>query len=94
MEPAMLRRRDGAGSRQEDGFGVQPRRVADLGMVPNLRQSSSSLCRSRRSQYPFGNCEKVGLGVTGSARALVGYSEHPGRAETRLSWGLQPRKAL
>ena len=61
MEPAMLRRRDGAGSRQEDGFGVQPRRVADLGMVPNLRQSNSSLCRSRRSQYPFGNCEKVGL---------------------------------
>ncbi|XP_059865742.1 transient receptor potential cation channel subfamily M member 2 [Delphinus delphis] len=60
MEPAMLRRRDGAGSRQEDGFGVQPRRVADLGMVPNLRQSSSSLCRSRRSQYPFGNCEKQG----------------------------------
>ncbi|KAB0398108.1 hypothetical protein E2I00_019756 [Balaenoptera physalus] len=60
MELATLRRRDGASSRQEDGFGVQPRRVADLGMVPNLRQSNSSLCRSRRSQYPFGNCEKQG----------------------------------
>ncbi|XP_036207757.1 transient receptor potential cation channel subfamily M member 2 isoform X1 [Myotis myotis] len=56
MEPSALK----AGSMQEDGFGVQPRRVADLGRVPSLQRSSSSLCRgrSRRSQYAFSSCEK------------------------------------
>ncbi|XP_036301235.1 transient receptor potential cation channel subfamily M member 2 isoform X2 [Pipistrellus kuhlii] len=57
MEPSARR----AGCTQEDGFGVQPRRVADLGRVPSLRRSSSSLCRSRRSQYPFSSCEKENL---------------------------------
>ncbi|CAI9175994.1 unnamed protein product [Rangifer tarandus platyrhynchus] len=60
MESLVKRRRDQASSREEDSFGVQPRRVADLAMVPNLRWSSTSLCRNRRSQYLFSNCEKQG----------------------------------
>uniref|UniRef100_A0A8C6DTH7 Transient receptor potential cation channel subfamily M member 2 n=1 Tax=Moschus moschiferus TaxID=68415 RepID=A0A8C6DTH7_MOSMO len=60
MESLVKRRRDQASSREEDSFGVQPRRVADLAMVPNLQQSSTSLCRSRKSQYLFSNCEKKG----------------------------------
>lgn len=64
MEPSALTK---AGSKQEEGFGVQSRRVADLGLVPNLRRSNSSLCRSRRSQYLFNSCEKVGF-LRGSAR--------------------------
>uniref|UniRef100_A0A8C4FHA6 Transient receptor potential cation channel subfamily M member 2 n=1 Tax=Catagonus wagneri TaxID=51154 RepID=A0A8C4FHA6_9CETA len=55
MEPSLLRK---AGSRQEDCFGVPPRRVADVGMVPNPRRSNSSLCKNRRSQFLFNNCEK------------------------------------
>lgn len=58
MEPSALTK---AGSKQEEGFGVQSRRVADLGLGPNLRRSNSSLCRSRRSQYLFNSCEKVGF---------------------------------
>ncbi|KAM6225119.1 transient receptor potential cation channel subfamily M member 2 isoform 2-T2 [Rhynchocyon petersi] len=46
------------GSLDEDGFGVQTRRTMDLGLVPNLRRSNSSLFRSRRSPSPFGNSEK------------------------------------
>ncbi|XP_020739237.2 transient receptor potential cation channel subfamily M member 2 isoform X1 [Odocoileus virginianus] len=60
MESLVKRRRDQASSREEDSFGVQPRRVADLAMVPNLRRSSTSLCRNRRSQRLFSNCEKQG----------------------------------
>ncbi|XP_065798979.1 transient receptor potential cation channel subfamily M member 2 isoform X3 [Muntiacus reevesi] len=60
MESLVKRRRDQASSREEDSFGVQPRRVADLAMVPNLRWSSTSLCKNRRSQYLFSNCEKQG----------------------------------
>uniref|UniRef100_A0A8C4L0H6 Transient receptor potential cation channel subfamily M member 2 n=1 Tax=Equus asinus asinus TaxID=83772 RepID=A0A8C4L0H6_EQUAS len=37
-----------AGSKQEEGFGGQPRRVADLGAGPNLRRSDSSLPKNRR----------------------------------------------
>lgn len=66
MEPVVLK----AGSTQEDGFGVQPRRVADLGRVPSL-QRSSSLCRSRRPQYAFSSCEEVGFQGPGP-RALWG----------------------
>ncbi|XP_029794679.1 transient receptor potential cation channel subfamily M member 2 isoform X3 [Suricata suricatta] len=55
MEPPALRK---AGSKQEEGFGVPPRRVADPGVVPNLRRSNSSLCKVRRSQNLFGNSEK------------------------------------
>ncbi|KAF6122339.1 transient receptor potential cation channel subfamily M member 2 [Phyllostomus discolor] len=58
MEPSALTK---AGSKQEEGFGVQSRRVADLGLVPNLRRSNSSLCRNRRSQYLFNSCEKENL---------------------------------
>lgn len=47
-----------AGSKQEEGFGGQPRRVADLGAGPNLQRSDSSLPKNRRSQYLLGNCEK------------------------------------
>lgn len=65
MELLVKRRHDQASSREEDGFGVQPRRVANLAMVPNLRQSSTSLCRSRRPQRLFSSCEKVGLGSLG-----------------------------
>ena len=65
MESLGKRRRDQASFREEDSFGVQPRRVADLAMVPNLRWSSTSLCRNRRSQNLFSNCEKVGLGSLG-----------------------------
>ncbi|KAM7132576.1 transient receptor potential cation channel subfamily M member 2 isoform 3-T3 [Molossus nigricans] len=54
MEPSALTK---AGSKEE-GFGVQSRRVADLGLVPHLRRSNSSLCRNRRSQYLFSSCEK------------------------------------
>nr|XP_019601291.1 PREDICTED: transient receptor potential cation channel subfamily M member 2 isoform X2 [Rhinolophus sinicus] len=46
-----------AGSKQEEGFGVQPRRVADLGPAPNLWRSSSSLHKNR-SQYVVNSCEK------------------------------------
>ncbi|XP_061023445.1 transient receptor potential cation channel subfamily M member 2 [Dama dama] len=58
MESLVKRRRDQASSREEDSFGVRPRRVADQAMVPNLRWSSTSLCRNRRSQHLFSNCEK------------------------------------
>lgn len=58
MESLVKRRRDQASSREEDSFGVRPRRVADLAMVPNLQWSSTSLCRNRRSQHLFSNCEK------------------------------------
>uniref|UniRef100_A0A8C0ZV95 Transient receptor potential cation channel subfamily M member 2 n=1 Tax=Castor canadensis TaxID=51338 RepID=A0A8C0ZV95_CASCN len=47
-----------AGSEQEEGFGVQPRTVTDLGMVPNLRRSNSNLCKGRRLQCAFGSSEK------------------------------------
>lgn len=46
------------GSEQEEGFGVEARRATDLGMVPNLRRSNSSLHKSRRLLCPF--IEKVG----------------------------------
>ncbi|XP_032986871.1 transient receptor potential cation channel subfamily M member 2 isoform X2 [Rhinolophus ferrumequinum] len=49
-----------AGSKHEEGFGVQPRRVADLGLAPNLWRSSSSLCK-KRSQYLVNSCEKENL---------------------------------
>uniref|UniRef100_A0A667GXH6 Transient receptor potential cation channel subfamily M member 2 n=1 Tax=Lynx canadensis TaxID=61383 RepID=A0A667GXH6_LYNCA len=55
MEPPTLRK---AGSKQEEAFGVQPRRVADLGTVPSLWRSNSSLRKVRRSQNLFGNSEK------------------------------------
>uniref|UniRef100_A0A8C9M6N4 Transient receptor potential cation channel subfamily M member 2 n=1 Tax=Panthera tigris altaica TaxID=74533 RepID=A0A8C9M6N4_PANTA len=55
MEAPTLRK---AGSKQEEAFGVQPRRVADLGTVPSLRRSNSSLHKVRRSQNLFGNSEK------------------------------------
>lgn len=60
MELLAKRRRDQASSGEEDSFGVQPRRVADLAMVPNLRWSSTGLCRRRRSQCLFSSCEKQG----------------------------------
>ncbi|XP_057553816.1 transient receptor potential cation channel subfamily M member 2 isoform X2 [Hippopotamus amphibius kiboko] len=59
MELGLLRHPDGA-SRQEDCFGARRGTGADVGTVPNLRRSNSSLCRNRRSQYLFGNCEKQG----------------------------------
>lgn len=52
MEPSALRK---AGSEQEEGFVEPPRRVADLGMVSNLRRSNSSLFKGWRPQCPFGN---------------------------------------
>ncbi|XP_045396755.1 transient receptor potential cation channel subfamily M member 2 isoform X2 [Lemur catta] len=55
MEPHPLRK---VGSEQEEGFGVQPRRMADLGTVSNLRRSNSSLGKSHRLQGPFGSSEK------------------------------------
>ncbi|XP_046294897.1 transient receptor potential cation channel subfamily M member 2 isoform X1 [Marmota monax] len=55
MEPLAPRR---AGSEQEEGFGVPPRRVADLGMLPHLRRSHSSLCKSRRLQCHLSSSEK------------------------------------
>ncbi|XP_068837675.1 transient receptor potential cation channel subfamily M member 2 isoform X2 [Capricornis sumatraensis] len=58
MESLAKRRHDQGSSREEDGFGVQPRRVANLAMVPNLQQSSTSLCRSKRPQCLFSSCEK------------------------------------
>lgn len=75
MESLVKRRRDQASSREEDSFGVQPRRVADLAMVPNLRWSSTSLCRNRRSQYLFSNCEKVSLGSLGLPGPWLGHSD-------------------
>lgn len=57
-----------AGSKQEEGFGGQPRRVADLGAGPNLQRSDSSLPKNRRSQYLLGNCEKVGFWGSAGAR--------------------------
>ncbi|KAM4862758.1 transient receptor potential cation channel subfamily M member 2 isoform X2 [Urocitellus parryii] len=55
MEPLAPRR---AGSEQEESFGVPPRRVADLGMLPHLRRSHSSLCKSRRLQCHLSSSEK------------------------------------
>ncbi|XP_048659734.1 transient receptor potential cation channel subfamily M member 2 isoform X3 [Marmota marmota marmota] len=55
MEPLAPRR---AGSEQEEGFGVPPRRVADLGMLPHLRRSHSSLGKSRRLQCHLSSSEK------------------------------------
>ncbi|XP_019480571.1 PREDICTED: transient receptor potential cation channel subfamily M member 2 isoform X3 [Hipposideros armiger] len=55
MEPSTLMK---AGSEQEEGFEVQPRKVTDLGSAPNLRRNNSSLCKKRRPQYPFNSCEK------------------------------------
>ncbi|XP_012516997.1 PREDICTED: transient receptor potential cation channel subfamily M member 2 [Propithecus coquereli] len=55
MEPPALGK---VGSEKEEGFGVQPRRMADLGRVSNLRRSNSSLSKSHRLQGPFGSSEK------------------------------------
>ncbi|XP_030770533.1 transient receptor potential cation channel subfamily M member 2 isoform X2 [Rhinopithecus roxellana] len=58
MEPSALRK---AGSEQEEGFVGPPRRVADLGMVSNLRRSNSSLFKGWRPQCPFGNDKQESL---------------------------------
>uniref|UniRef100_A0A452SI40 Transient receptor potential cation channel subfamily M member 2 n=1 Tax=Ursus americanus TaxID=9643 RepID=A0A452SI40_URSAM len=55
MEPPTLRK---AGSKQEEGFGVQPSSMADLGMVPSLRHSNSSLSKTRRLHHLFSNSAK------------------------------------
>uniref|UniRef100_A0A452VNK0 Transient receptor potential cation channel subfamily M member 2 n=1 Tax=Ursus maritimus TaxID=29073 RepID=A0A452VNK0_URSMA len=55
MEPPTLRK---AGSKQEEGFGVQPSSMADLGMVPSLRRSNSSLSKTRRLHHLFSNSAK------------------------------------
>lgn len=55
----MDRRR--TGSEQEEGFGVQSRRATDLGMVPNLRRSNSSLCKSRRFLCSFSSEKQENL---------------------------------
>ncbi|KAM4889199.1 LOW QUALITY PROTEIN: transient receptor potential cation channel subfamily M member 2 [Thomomys bottae] len=55
MEPGAPRK---AGSEQDEGFGVQSRRATDLGVVPNLRRSNSSLCRHRRLPGAFSSSEK------------------------------------
>uniref|UniRef100_D3Z7Q7 Transient receptor potential cation channel, subfamily M, member 2 n=2 Tax=Mus TaxID=862507 RepID=D3Z7Q7_MOUSE len=49
------------GSEQEEGFGVQSRRATDLGMVPNLRRSNSSLCKSRRFLCSFSSEKQENL---------------------------------
>lgn len=71
-----------AGSKQEEGFGVQPRKVTDLGPAPNLQRNNSSLGKQRRQQYLLNSCEKVGVWgqrLSGrSTRALVGTSDHRG----------------
>lgn len=58
MEPLDQRRTD---SDQEEGFGVQSRRATDLGMVPNLRRSNSSLCKSRRLLCSFSSEKQENL---------------------------------
>ncbi|XP_011809622.1 PREDICTED: transient receptor potential cation channel subfamily M member 2 [Colobus angolensis palliatus] len=58
MEPSALRK---AGSEQEEGFVGPRRRVADLGMVSNLRRSNSSLFKGWRPQCPFGNDKQESL---------------------------------
>uniref|UniRef100_A0A2K5M7H7 Transient receptor potential cation channel subfamily M member 2 n=1 Tax=Cercocebus atys TaxID=9531 RepID=A0A2K5M7H7_CERAT len=58
MEPSALRK---AGSEQEEGFVEPPRRVAELGMVSNLRRSNSSLFKGWRPQCPFGNDKQESL---------------------------------
>ncbi|KAM9254380.1 transient receptor potential cation channel subfamily M member 2 isoform 1-T1 [Dugong dugon] len=55
MEPSSPRK---LGSVQEEGFGMQPQRTVDLGLVPNLWHSNSSLFRSRRPPSALGNSEK------------------------------------
>lgn len=89
-----------AGSKQEEGFGVQPRRVADLGPAPNLWRSSSSLHKNR-SQYVVNSCEKVGVWGSGSAADPLAPSWGPVTTGRGVScWagspvlGLHPRKAL
>uniref|UniRef100_G1LW30 Transient receptor potential cation channel subfamily M member 2 n=6 Tax=Ailuropoda melanoleuca TaxID=9646 RepID=G1LW30_AILME len=54
-EPPTLRK---AGSKQEEGFGVQPSNMADLGMAPSLQRSSSSLSKTKRLHHLFGNSAK------------------------------------
>uniref|UniRef100_A0A8C5LER0 Transient receptor potential cation channel subfamily M member 2 n=1 Tax=Jaculus jaculus TaxID=51337 RepID=A0A8C5LER0_JACJA len=58
MEPSDPRR---AGFEQEEGFGVHPRRVDDLGMFPNLRRSNSNLCKSRRLLCSFSSEKQENL---------------------------------
>ncbi|XP_028925185.1 transient receptor potential cation channel subfamily M member 2 isoform X2 [Ornithorhynchus anatinus] len=41
-----------------DGYVLQPKKVSDLEMVPNLRRSNSGLFKSKRSQFTFGSNEK------------------------------------
>ncbi|XP_007945494.1 transient receptor potential cation channel subfamily M member 2 [Orycteropus afer afer] len=55
MEPSSPRK---PGSVQEEGFGLQSRRTADLGLVPSVQNGSSSLFKRRRPQSTFGNDEK------------------------------------
>ncbi|XP_011374673.1 transient receptor potential cation channel subfamily M member 2 [Pteropus vampyrus] len=55
MEPSALGK---AGSKQEEGFGAQPMWGTDLGPVPNLRRSNSSLCKKRGPQFLFNGSEK------------------------------------
>ncbi|ELK03575.1 Transient receptor potential cation channel subfamily M member 2 [Pteropus alecto] len=58
MEPSALGK---AGSKQEEGCGAQPTWGTDLGPVPNLRRSNSSLCKKRGPQFLFDGSEKKSL---------------------------------
>lgn len=78
MEPSAHRK---ASSEQEDGFGVQPSRVADLGMVPNPRQSNSRLYKNGRPQCHLSSSEKVGFPL-GSPACTHG----PGGPPVTLGW--------
>lgn len=93
-----------AGAEQEEGFGMEARRATDLGMVPNLRRSNSSLSKSRRLLCPF--IEKVGFPLAdllhhGPQKQPNGHHclGHPGlvkagsdhRAGSFLTWVYPPQ---
>lgn len=73
----------------------------DLGPVPNLRRSNSSLCKKRGPQFLFNSSEKAS-GQWPAARRRVCLSpvapgDHRGAfpaGQRLLPWGPQPRKAL
>lgn len=75
MEPSALGK---AGSKQEEGFGAQPMWGTDLGPVPNLRRSNSSLCKKRGPQFLFNGSEKVSVQWPVASGPVVGLPEPRG----------------
>lgn len=87
MEPSALTK---AGSQQEE---AQPMWGTDLGPVPNLRRSNSSLCKKRGPQFLFNSSEKAS-GQWPAARRRVRLSPwHPATTGRGVScWAETPAR--